>query len=82
VNPWYDGLATESGRRQALWRDFLVGDDPREVMVRRQDWVIGSDAFRQHMQRQRGRPQPRQRGRPIRHERDRGQDKGAFIPQT
>jgi putative transposase len=64
-NSWYDGLAPEPARRQALWRAFLEGEDPKEPTIRRADWVIGGDAFRRQMDGQRARPQPRGRGRPL-----------------
>jgi putative transposase len=64
-NPWYEALSQLPARRQSLWRDFLRGDDPKEAMVRRADWVTGSDGFRRQMQHQQGRAQPRKRGRPI-----------------
>jgi len=59
-------LATTGSRHQELWRAFLLGDDSKEEVVRRQDWIIGSDAFRHRLQQQLGRPTPRRRGRPIR----------------
>jgi putative transposase len=64
ANPWYEALAAEPGRRQALWREFLLGEDPKEAAVRRQDWVVGGAAFRTRMQQCAGRPAPRRRGRP------------------
>ena len=45
-NPWYEELATTGSRRQEWWRAFLLGDDSKEEVVRRQDWIIGSDSFR------------------------------------
>jgi hypothetical protein len=41
-----------------------MGEDPKEEVVRREDWIIGSESFRR-LQRQRARPAPRRRGRPI-----------------
>ena len=57
---------TTGSRRQELWRAFLLTDDSREEVLRRQDWIIGSDACRHRLQQQLGRPTPRRRGRPIR----------------
>jgi putative transposase len=65
TSPWYEELAADPRRRQVLWRDFLLGDDPKEAAVRRQDWVLGSAGFRRQMQRRAARPAPRLRGRPI-----------------
>src|SRR5262249_39626032 len=62
--PWYRELAEEAGRRQQLWREFLLGDDPREAAVRQGDWAVGDDAFRRRMRQEHGRPAPRRRGRP------------------
>ena len=66
-NPWYLALSPDATRRQVLWREFLLAEDPKEALVRRQDWVIGDPSFRQRMQ-QRPRPLPRGRGRPRRSE--------------
>jgi putative transposase len=63
-NPWYEELAPEPERRQQLWREFLMADDPKEAEVRRPDWIVGSEAFRRRMQQAAGRPAPRRRGRP------------------
>jgi putative transposase len=60
----YYELASEPQERQQRWRGFLLGDDPREQAVRRGDWVIGDEAFRQRVSQARGRPIPRGRGRP------------------
>ena len=70
ANPWYEALATEPARRQTLWQEFLLGEDPKEETVRRDDWVIGGAAFRRRMQRRRARPGPRRRGRPLQAEAD------------
>jgi len=59
-------MATTGSRRQELWRAFLLADGSKEEAVRRQDWIIGSDAFRHRVQQQLGRPTPRRRDRPIR----------------
>jgi putative transposase len=64
-NAEYLGLAPGAERRQQLWREFLVGDDPREEEVRHGDWVIGSDDFRRRVTQLLGRPVPRRRGRPL-----------------
>src|SRR5437660_12021518 len=45
ANPWYEQLAADPPRRQALWRAFLLGPDAHEEAVRRQDWVLGSPPF-------------------------------------
>jgi hypothetical protein len=55
VNPWYEQLAREPSHCQALWRAFVLGEDPKEVVVRREDWVIGDARFRQQMQQQEAR---------------------------
>ena len=77
-NPWYEALADEAGRRQARWREFLLGDDPQEAAVRGEDWVVGGTAFRRRMQRQQARPAPRGRGRPLRA----AEQAGAFSSET
>lgn len=64
VNPCYEELAAEPGRRQQLWRAFLEDDDPREEVVQQAEWAVGDDDFRQRWQAQRGRPTQRRRGRP------------------
>jgi putative transposase len=65
INPWYEQLSAEPAGRQALWRDFVQGEDPKEDVVRRQDWVIGSAEFRTWLQHREACPAPRGRGRPI-----------------
>jgi putative transposase len=60
----YHELAAEPTDRQMRWRSFLLGEDPREQVVRSEDWVIGDDAFRRHLSQAQGRPMPRARGRP------------------
>ena len=65
-NPWYDELSADPARRQQLWREFLLGEDPKEAEVRRPDWVVGGEEFRRRMQQAAGRPAPRPRGRPKR----------------
>jgi putative transposase len=82
ANPWYEALSPEAARRQALWRDFLLGDDPKEEAVRRDDWVIGGAAFRRRMQRCRARPAPRGRGRPSQGRAEAAPAGGAIYPES
>jgi putative transposase len=63
-DPCYTELAPDKGRRQQLWREFLLGEDGREEAIQRGDWAVGDDAFRQRMAQVLGRPQARSRGRP------------------
>jgi putative transposase len=63
-NAEYLALAQDAVRRQELWREFLMKEDPVEEAVRREDWAIGDDDFRRGMLQQQGRPARRQRGRP------------------
>jgi putative transposase len=74
ANPWYEGLSPEPGRRQALWREFLLGEDPKEAVVRREDWVVGGAGFRRRMRRRGARPGPRGPGRPL--------AEGPIIPEV
>ncbi len=62
-NVWYQSLADDAGQRQLRWREFLLGDDPREAAVRRGHWTVGDEAFRRRMPRSAPRP-GRRRGRP------------------
>lgn len=65
ANPLYAELAESAVRRQQLWRDFLLGDDPREAAVQRGEWAVGDESFRDRLQSLRGRPlTQRRRGRP------------------
>jgi len=64
ANPWYEGLSTGPERRQELWREFLLGDDAKEAVIRRSDWVVGGKDFRRRQQQPRGRAVPRHQGRP------------------
>jgi len=63
----YLALSPDAARRQRLWREFLMGDDPLEEEVRRGDWALGDASFRRRVLHQRGRPAPRSRGRPPKH---------------
>jgi putative transposase len=48
-NPCYRELSPDPGRRQLLWREFLLADDVREAEVRRAEWALGDDGFRRQM---------------------------------
>jgi putative transposase len=63
-NTEYLGLASSPEQREQRWRGFLLADDRGEETVRRGDWAIGDDEFRQRVLQERGRPTPRRRGRP------------------
>src|SRR5947209_20100816 len=63
-NVWYRELAAHDEGRQRRWREFLLGDDPKEELVRQGDWLIGADNYRRRMQVPQARPTPRRRGRP------------------
>jgi putative transposase len=63
-NPYYQELASAAQRRQQLWQEFVLGEDPREEALRRGDWAVGDDAFRRRVLQEQGRPAPRSRGRP------------------
>jgi putative transposase len=65
ANPWYEALAAEAVGRQARWRAFVLGEDPKEAAIERQDWLIGSDAFRIQAHCEQGRTAPRTQGRPL-----------------
>jgi putative transposase len=64
ASPGYLELAEAPARRQQLWRDFLLGADPREEAVRRGDWAVGDEDFRRRQRQQQGRPGYGRRGRP------------------
>jgi putative transposase len=64
-NPWYEAFGADAASCQAPWRAFLVGDDVKEDAVRREDWLIGGEAFRKKIDCSAARPAPRKRGRPI-----------------
>ena len=63
-NVWYRELARTDEGRQQRWREFLLGDDPKEELVCREDWVVGPDSYRRRMQVPEARPTRRWRGRP------------------
>jgi hypothetical protein len=63
-NAEYLGLASSAVQRQETWQRFLLADDRRETMVRRGDWAIGDEEFRQRVLLEHGRPAARRRGRP------------------
>jgi hypothetical protein len=57
-------LGVDDNSRQRNWREFLIGDDPKEPFIRREDWVLGDQQFQQSLQSQAGRPVQQRRGRP------------------
>jgi putative transposase len=64
-DPCYRELSPDPQRRQALWREFVVGEDVREAAIRSQDWAVGDNDFRLRLAEVMGRPAPRRRGRPL-----------------
>ncbi len=60
----YGEFGTEAAVRQRRWREFLLGEDPCEELIRRGDWAIGDEAFRLRVLQAQGRPAPRGRRRP------------------
>jgi hypothetical protein len=65
ANPWYEALAADAVDRQARRRAFVLGEDPKEAAIERQDWLIGSDAFRIQAHCEQARTAPRTQGRPL-----------------
>jgi len=63
-NPCCGELAATVQRGQALWQDFLLGEEEPEEEVRQADWVVGQESFRGGIGQQRGRPR-RRVGRPA-----------------
>jgi hypothetical protein len=63
ADPLLSYNASDAGQRPQRSREFRLGDDPREDMVRPGDWVVGDEAFRRRLQRSGARP-ARRRGRP------------------
>jgi putative transposase len=45
----YLALSPDAEQRQVLWRDFLMGSDPREEAMGRGDWAIGDEYFRRRV---------------------------------
>ena len=64
ANPWYEGLSVKPSRRQALWREFLLGD-PHEAEIRRSDWVVGGETIGRRMRQVAGWPAPRGAGTAV-----------------
>jgi putative transposase len=58
-NAEYLGLADAPLRGPHLWREFLLGDDLREKVVRRGDRASGDEHFRRRALVAQGRPAPR-----------------------
>jgi putative transposase len=63
-NPWYEALSPDPGRRQQLWREFLLGEDPKEAAVRREEGLVVGAGLARRTRRVRSRPMPRGPGRP------------------
>jgi hypothetical protein len=62
-NPYYLELGADAPRRQERWREFLLGDDPKEEANRRADGVTGKEGIRQEAKENRSRQAGRARGR-------------------
>jgi hypothetical protein len=82
ANPWYDGLAAYSPRRQALWRQFLLGEDRKEAAIREQAWAVGDEEFRRAFQQVKARPVPRSRGGPRKQAARCAPDHGTLFPES
>jgi putative transposase len=78
ANPWYEQWSPDPARRQQLWREFLLAEDPKEQAIQASEWVIGDENFRRRLQRPESRPLPRARGRPPQAH---GLS-GPFVPQS
>ena len=63
-DPEYAELSPAPARRQSLWREFLMGEDLREGVIRRQEWAIGNADFCRELAAVLGRPLAARRGRP------------------
>ena len=66
VNPWYEELGSRASSRQKLWREFLMGKDPKEEVIGRPDWAIGGSDFCSEWLQVHSRAVPRRSGRPGR----------------
>jgi hypothetical protein len=64
LNPCYLELAAEPERRQQLWREFLLGDDPKEALLRQAEFVAGDEDFCRRLKETRGRVVQPRHGRP------------------
>jgi putative transposase len=65
-DPCFTELSPDPNRRQVLWREFLLGEDMRESVIRRQEWAIGDADFCRALAAVTGRPLPARRRRPPR----------------
>jgi putative transposase len=63
-NTYYLELGHEGASRQRRWREFLMGEDPKEQAFLRADWVVGDETFQKRLQVHQGRAVQRRRGRP------------------
>ena len=63
-SPCYLGLAAAPEQRMSFWRTFLLGEDPREADVGREDGVVGDDEFRRRLAERHGRLTDNRLGRP------------------
>jgi hypothetical protein len=49
-NSYYLELGGHDSSRQRHWRELLMGDDPKEPFIRREDRVVGDPQFQQSLQ--------------------------------
>jgi putative transposase len=64
-NPCYTDLATSGQGRQRLWREFLLGEDPKEAVVQREEGNFGDDEYSRRLGERQGRYVRNRRGRPA-----------------
>jgi hypothetical protein len=55
-NAEYIALSDRPESRQERWREFLLGTDARDPVVRHADWAIGDESFRLRAAQELGRP--------------------------
>ena len=61
-NPYYLELAKTPARRRKLWQRFLLDEDPKERVIASDEWLLGTNTFRNEAHH--SRPIGRRRGRP------------------
>jgi len=67
-NPCYSEFAATAGRRQQLWQEFLLAEDPKEAAIQQHEGNLGDEEYQTRLAERQGRYVRSRRGRPAKAE--------------